>query len=280
MITQSAPLFFLVGCSRSGTTLLQSLLATHPQIASFPETKFFHVLLPSPYERRRYAFNLASRQLNSRLAVFFGDELGRPDLIRRIPKVPLMSHCTHQFIKILRELAAEQNKSIILEKTPDHIYRIESIEKFLPSASFIHLIRNGTDVVASLYEVTHQYPKPWGGVRDIDTCIDNWLSAIRATQKYQNQPNHLIVRYENLVSQAETVLRKICNFLNVEFDVNMIENYAEMAHYVSLDREGRSVNCDGINYRPSNKFFKIFNEEQQAYIMDKLSVVNLEELNW
>ena len=36
---------FLVGCPRSGTTLLQSMLHAHPSIYSLPETKFFHVLI-------------------------------------------------------------------------------------------------------------------------------------------------------------------------------------------------------------------------------------------
>ncbi|MEM9163612.1 MAG: sulfotransferase, partial [Cyanobacteria bacterium P01_F01_bin.4] len=48
--------FFVVGCSRSGTTLLQSLLASHPEIISFPESKFFVDLVWMPEERsRRYA---------------------------------------------------------------------------------------------------------------------------------------------------------------------------------------------------------------------------------
>jgi hypothetical protein len=35
---------FLVGAPRSGTTILQSLLAAHPEVISFPESKFFHYL--------------------------------------------------------------------------------------------------------------------------------------------------------------------------------------------------------------------------------------------
>ena len=46
---------FLVGCPRSGTTLLQSLIASHPQVYSLPETNFFRLLLHSEEFPRRCA---------------------------------------------------------------------------------------------------------------------------------------------------------------------------------------------------------------------------------
>ncbi len=270
MRTQPPSLFFLVGCSRSGTTLLQSLLATHPQILSFPETKFFHCLLPSPYERRRYALNLASRRLTSRLEVFFRDELARPELIRRIPKIPLMGYCTHKFIKILTDLAAEQNKNIILEKTPDHIYRIEYIEKFLPDAKFIHLVRNGADVVASLYEVTHRYPQYWAGARDIDVCIQNWIQAIEISQKYMNCPNHTVIRYEKLIESPQKSLENICQFMGINFDQSMIDDYMKAAEKLKSDKQGRSVITQGIHKKKLEKFNRVFDAQQRKYILERL----------
>ena len=64
---------FLVGAPRSGTTILQSLLAAHPKITSFPETKFFQYL---------WSDRLKSK-LPDRLYEFFYDEIARPDLYDR-----------------------------------------------------------------------------------------------------------------------------------------------------------------------------------------------------
>lgn len=271
-------LAFLVGCPRSGTTLLQSLIATHSRIASFPETQFFHYLLLREKKRRLLTFMFVASRLRPRLETFFRDELCRPELIDKLPQTPFSIVYTQKFFQILKELAIEQGGTVLLEKTPDHIYTIQYIEKFLPKAKFIHLVRNGADVIASLYEVTHKYPKPWGGARSIDMCIDNWLVAIQTTKKYVNKPNHLIVRYEKLVQDPQEVLENICKFLQIEFDSNMINNYAHQAAYVSFNKQGRSVDCTGIRVSKTRKFTQIFNSEQQEYILKKISAINLDEL--
>ena len=68
---QTAPKqrIFLVGCPRSGTTLLQSLLAAHPDITSFPESHFFRHLI----DNRRWlhrTFGIASKRARTRKIKF------------------------------------------------------------------------------------------------------------------------------------------------------------------------------------------------------------------
>ncbi|MGL5084038.1 MAG: sulfotransferase family protein [Microcoleaceae cyanobacterium] len=268
---------FLVGCSRSGTTLLQSLLAAHPEIASFPESQFFHHLLPSQYERRRYTLGLVSGRLRPRLEIFFNDEMGRPELMNDLPQIGFLGYYTRKFMGVLKRLAQEQGKSILLEKTPDHIYYIESIEKFVPNARFIHLIRNGADVIASLYEVTHKYPKPWGGARSIDVCIQDWLRAITASKKYLPGSNHIGVCYEQLVQEPELVLKKLCKFIGIEFSDQMLLNYRSEGEKLSLDHTGRQVSRD-LKSRNSQKFYEVFTPAEQAYVLEKISQVDLGQI--
>lgn len=277
MRPSSISVFFLVGCSRSGTTWLQSLLAAHPEVGSFPESQFFHYLLPSQYERRRYALGLISGRLRPRLKTFF-DEIGRPELLDCLPQLIFIQHYTRSFIKILKSLAAEQEKTVLLEKTPDHIYYLESIEKFVPEAKFIHLIRNGSDVVASLYEATHRYPQPWGGVRDIDVCINDWMRAIQASHKYVENPNHMMVRYEKLVANPPEILKKLCKFMGIEFNETMLTEYNNAAQKLVLEAAGRTVK-PAIQNCNSKKFYEVFDEQQQQYVLERLSQVNLDGLN-
>ncbi|MGF1491618.1 MAG: sulfotransferase [Microcoleaceae cyanobacterium] len=267
---------FLVGCSRSGTTLLQSLLSAHPEVASFPESQFFHHLIPVIYERRRYALGLISRRLKPRMETFFKDEMNRPELMNSLPRTPFMGNYTRKFMKILKSLAEEQGKTVLLEKTPDHIYYIEYIEKLVPHSRFIHLIRNGADVIASLYEVTNKYPQPWGGARSIDVCIQDWLRAIAASEKYLPQPNHVGIRYEQLLEETETVLKRLCQFMGLEFSDCMVTNYRLEADRL-INSSGRKVESR-LENRNSQKFYQVFTPEEQQYILDKIAGVDLEKL--
>lgn len=268
---------FLLGCPRSGTTLLQSLLAAHPDIASFRESKFFHFILPK-YEPRRRALGIVSRQLRPRLEKYFRDEIERPELLQHLPRIGFMGYYTRKFMAVMYLMTQEQGKQIFLEKTPDHIYQVDLIEKFVPQAKFIHLVRNGADVIASLYAVTHKYPRAWGGAKTIDICIQDWTRAIEATCRHIHQPNHTLVYYEDLVEQPRSVLEQLCHFIGVEFHPTMLQDYRVMGQQLSLEHEGRAISYQGIQSANSGKFYQVFDAAQRDYILKQLSTVNLEEL--
>lgn len=276
-ISQSSQPLFLVGCSRSGTTLLQSLLAAHPDVASFRESKFFHYGIPE-YEPRRLALGLISRRLKPRMEIYFRDELERPELLKNLPQLIFLGYYTRKFMAIMSLLTQEQGKHIFLEKTPDHIYQIEYIEKLIPEARFIHLVRNGVDVVASLYEVTNKYPKPWGGARTIDRCLEDWKRAVEETRRHIHKPNHHLVKYEVLVKNPRPVLENLCQFIGIDFSEKMLQNYQVMGKQLSLEHEGRAVNHRGIQNANSQKFYQVFDQGQQQYILEQLATVNLEGL--
>jgi hypothetical protein len=260
---------FLVGCPRSGTTLLQSLLSAHPQIASFPESKFFQCLLPAENSRRR-KLGIISHQLKPWLATYFKNDIKRPEMLRYLPKFPLRRLYTQQFFKILLMLATEQGKNIVLEKTPQHIFYLDPITDSFPHAKIIHLIRKGEDVVASLYEATHQSPQYWDGIWEIDKCIDWWNRAVYMSQQYADHPNHILVSYEQLLETPEIFLQDLCTFLKIGYDTEMIKNYGKASQSLILAAGGRTVNPTQIQSSNSDKFHKIFTEKQQSYIFSHL----------
>ncbi len=264
--------FFLVGCPRSGTTYLQSLLAAHPEIISLPETKFFHYLLPNNEPKRRI-FGMASRRLRLRLVTLFEKEMNRPDLLQYLPKNILFTwQYTRKFIQIMNLLAEEQGKNIWLEKTPEHLRHIDYIEKTIPRAKFIHIQRNGVDVIASLYEVSNQNPKFWYGGFDIEHCIDRWLEAVNITQQHIHKQNHTLVKYEKLVEDTPTVLEELCKFMGVEFDEKMLTDYQAAAKSLVREQSGRIINQGRVNTK-SEKFYQVFNQSQQEYILSRLADV-------
>ncbi|MGK7877104.1 MAG: sulfotransferase [Xenococcaceae cyanobacterium] len=267
---------FLVGCPRSGTTLLQSLLTAHPKIASFPESKFFQYLVPE-YEPRRRSLGVASRRLRPMLEQFF-EEIGYPEMKQHLPNMPqFLGQYTRKFIKILDRIAQKQGKSIWVEKTPEHLEYIEYIEKFVPEALIIHIIRNGSDVVASLYEMGQKYSSTWD-VLEIDSCIDKWIKFIEISRSYLHKPHHTMVRYEQLVEDPQPVLMKVCEFIGVEFNESMLQDYRVVAKQLIRDREKwKALVSEPIQNNNSYKFYKLFDEAQQQYILERLSGVNLDE---
>ena len=266
--------FFLVGCARSGTTLLQSLLASHPEIASFPESEFFNHLF-SHSEPRRNKLGLLSRRAKPKLLNFL-KEIGQED-----PSIPpyllFPNQLTAYFTKTLDSLTAQDNKRIWIEKTPTHLYHLDYIEKRIPNAQFIHIIREGKDVVASLYDVRKKYPKQWANEpASIELSVDRWLIDTAISLQYTNSSNHVLVSYERLVENPQLVLSQLCEFIGIAFNEHMLNQYTSTAQQVSLDREPWKAGvATPICNANSTKFYSLFDEQQQAYILERTASIDL-----
>ena len=199
---------FLVGCPRSGTTLLQSLLAAHSQILSFPETHFFsRVLSPRPLLRK---LGLASPHARTRFRRVL-ETIGHPDTPTNLPRFTISRHYyCRAFVAVLDALTRSQNKQAWLEKTPRHLHHVDEIGARVPGAKFIHLVRKGEDVIASLYEVVNAYPEIWTTMRagDLNSCIARWIESIERSKPYLAAPDHAMVRYEQLIEAPHDAVHR------------------------------------------------------------------------
>ncbi|MBT9311508.1 sulfotransferase family protein [Leptothoe kymatousa] len=278
--TISSSPIFVVGCARSGTTLLQSLLASHPEIASFPESKFFVDLVRMPEERsRRYQWGIVAPQLRSTLEAFL-DEVEHPELKRQLPRLPLINLYVQSFKAIFAKLTQLQGKSIWLEKTPEHLHRLKYIEHYLPGAKIIHIVRSGTDVVASLYDTAQRYPEHWGTTfKTVDSCIQRWTDDIAITQRHLHKPNHTLVSYEQLVDNPTAEVKRLCQFVGVSFDAHMVDNYRNTSNQLVRSREAwKATNNRAIQNTNSQKFLSVFTPEQQAHIRQAVAQVDVPTL--
>lgn len=257
---------FLVGAPRSGTTILQSLLAAHPEIISFPESKFFHYLL----------YDKFAGKLPSRMEAFFKDEIKRPELLENFDDSQTVETKTAWFVGILDSLATEQNKSIWLEKTPEHMYFIEDIERLLPDAKFIHILRNGMDTIASMYEATRNFSHLWGAGWDLNHCIGRWEHAMLTSHKYVEKSNHIFIRYEDILDNTTKLLGKICNFLGIEYEGEMLLNYKEKASRLSLNLPWHQGIERDIKSNKVHKYKEILNSYEIRYVLDNIQRVNKE----
>lgn len=271
---------FIVGCPRSGTTLLQSLLAAHPQIASFPESHFFESLEPTQAWLRHLGLGLSSgNRARFRLNKFF-QLIGQESQIKSLPKRAFLARqYTQVFVQVLDELTQQQGKNFWIEKTPGHLRHLSLIEKLVPQAKFLHIIRSGRDNIASLYEVTQKHAQ-WGGPRNIDEAINRWIEDINITDSYLDKPDHSLVQYEDLVANTESVLQEVCRFLTVPFDPVMMQDYGKAAKQViRQDEAWKQSVSDPIKSANGKKFYQLFTPEQQTDILAKIAPINLEILH-
>jgi hypothetical protein len=190
---------FVVGSPRSGTTLVQSVLASHPRVWSLPETHFFLRAVPSG---RRRVPGLASAEAGPALRdVARLAHAAAPAL----PRVPTIGRYARAFVRILDEAAVRAGCDAWVEKTPDHAHRIAAIERHVPGARFVHVVRNGADVVASVVAVSAQHPELWGGPRSVAQAAANWAADVAITARYARRPNHTVVRYERLIEHGASL---------------------------------------------------------------------------
>lgn len=214
--------FFVMGCPRSGTTLLQLMLHAHPRLAVPPETRF---LLPAYSSRLRFgdlrredSRRELARWIVARKATRFYDlGLDADATIERIATgPPTLGSGLHA---VYQGYAARFDKPRWGEKRPAYIRYIGVLRRLFPDAQFVHLVRDGRDCVASLLEMSW-WPH---GVRH---AVATWAQAIdhgrRAARSLPAGTYHEL-RYESLVSDPEPELRALCAFLGEEYDPAMAE---------------------------------------------------------
>ena len=108
------------------------------------------------------------------------------------------------------------------EKTPAYVRSMNKIEKALPEARFIHVIRDGRDVALSRWKRTlgDKDPAPAAQVGE------GWARRIRRAQRQGKKVGHYMeLRYEDLVTDTEPNLRAIAEFIELEWDPCMLTYY-------------------------------------------------------
>ena len=261
---------FLVGAARSGTTLLQSLLSAHSQIYSFPETHFFSKTIPM---RRSKQQLWRFKKKNVNLVKQFMEETKTADsetLLATInPRTVILKDWIGSLLKILDEITLQKGYSIWLEKTPSHLRYVNLLEKTDPDINYIHIIRQGEDVIASLYEVTRKHSDKWGGERTLDNCIGRWKRDFIISSKYLGKTNHSFVLYEEFVKNPESIIKHLCEKLQLPFEERMLEEYKdEASKIISKDEEWKENVSKEIGKR--SKFNMIFSKEEQEYVKSKI----------
>lgn len=260
---------FIVGCSRSGTTVLQVAVASHSRMASFPET-FFFLRLPGRLGRPGVWLGLPSERARPALEEAF-DRLGIADSDRPRPDAWGVRPYIDTYLEVLDATAQEAGADMWVEKTPQHIYRLGSILRYVPQAHIIHMIRDGRDVVASTCDRARTYPDRFDSrQQEPPFAIGRWNRALRTARTYLGAPGHTFVVYENFVQHPERALRRICRDLGIDFEPQMVEGDEDAAASVIPDGKDWLSGAKGPPKQQASKFDRLFSPSEQADIEDRL----------
>lgn len=223
---------FIVGCPRSGTTLLQRMLDAHPEVAIAPETHFMQYF----WNHRSSFGNLQEDEnfrhlLNQLIAIPEFGEMGINT--NQFVEIAWQKERTYQslFEQLLQEFKTIKNVSVVGEKTPNHILFLTPLKEFFPKARFINIIRDPRGVVNSWRSV------PWSSgkiTQDAQRWRGHVVQALNCPQSLQS--SLFTIFYETLLREPEKKLRSICHFLELEYSPIML-NYYQNSGDINLERE-------------------------------------------
>ena len=240
-----APIVFLFGCGRSGTTVLGRVFSRHPHV--------FHLREPG------YLWAAIDRETD--FTNFYDRVQGRclMDAAHAGPQARV------RFARLMLSPLRRSGKELLFEKTPINALRIGYLEALAPDARFMHIVRDGVDVCRSIDRIatanTYRIAgKPthnqWWGLDDIkwDALARDgvaagyyedqvgelhshlakgayeWLVTQREVDRWRDALGDRLfeLRYSDLTADPRAVLGEMCAFLGLDAPPAWLDAAAEI----------------------------------------------------
>jgi hypothetical protein len=222
--------FFVIGASRSGTTLLRLMLNEHPALHVPRESWFLIDLmdkLPLEYPLSRDQIRLAFEIITTHWR-WIGWDVEDSCLWDRLASLhePLLRDLIDAVFNLSSERSGKYSWG---DKTPEYIRHIDRLHTVFPEAKFVHIIRDGRDVTLSLT----RYDYRMGELSENAKYWAEWVAAGIESGRRLPEDLYLEIAYEDLVVNAEPTLRKLCQFLTVPYDHRMLGFYRNAGRNVA-----------------------------------------------
>ena len=274
MPSQAAP-FFIVGNDRSGTTMLR-LILDRGSVAIPPESMFL-----VDFEPVRRAGGLDDHEAAQAFLqrVWDHPRVRLWGIAEDPPEVPRgLSHADAYRFAVeapFHAYARANGKERWADKTPLYLRHVDELAAVWPEARFVVLVRDGRDVALSLLGVPFGPNNVWAAARFWARGID-----LGADAEKRLGDRVLTVRYEDLVTDPATQVERLCAFLGLEFDPDMLAIERTDASKVLKDQAGWFTNVwAGINQSAVGKWRKEMSPRQQS-VFDQVAGPQLERMGY
>ena len=273
----NAPVF-IIGCPRSGTTVLYHMLLSSGNFAVYrTESNVYSVLRPrfGDFSSRKNREVLMDAWLRSKLFKVSG--LDADDIRRKI-----MEECRSEgdFLKItMSEIAKKQGVRRWAESTPDHSLYIQRIKRQIPDALFIHIIRDGRDVALSYAKQGWSAPLPWDRGEDVAVAglYWKWIVQQGRAKGLQLGGDYREIFFEDLVRKPVETLTGLGEFIQHDLDWEKIQRVG----VGSVSRPNSSFEGDSqsAEFEPVSRWKKKMSADRLAWL-ETLIGDYLEELGY
>lgn len=221
MLKAKSPVF-VVGSARSGTSLVYSILLATNKFALYPAETLLLRTCADKYGKLSHSANYKR---------FINDWLSSKQFIRsgldRNQFIADASRHNSSYLDFLdffmTSVAEKQGKACWAENTPNHVLEITNIAEYFPQARFIHVIRDGRAVAASLNKLG------WVSCKHPDLRLMSaglhWQTQVITGRRQGRKIGHryMELQYEELVCQPENALRKLSEFIGVCIDMQKLQ---------------------------------------------------------
>lgn len=215
---------FIVGCGRSGTTLLRLMLHRHSQLYIAKESYFIPEMYPSWHvgmsdeEIDEFARRIMTYpQPPEQAAVdFLGWNL---DGLRAYFKQMRNAHYSEVVTGLYTNGMKKESKIFWGDKTPRYIINLPLLYKLFPQAKFVHLIRDGRDVTLSYYKCG------WGPMNILEGAR-LWSKRVNAGRSFHSahpDASYYEMKFEDLLEAPAAALSKLCDFIGIGYEEAMLD---------------------------------------------------------
>ena len=245
---------FIVGSSRSGTTMLSRILGNHSKIFTFRELHFFSRLCDSSLsselsneESQRLLAKLLCVQKNG---IFYQNKYKNfyNEAAKLLLKDPI-KNAVELYSLFLNKITKLRSHEIACEQTPNNMYYAQEILDYFPNAKIINMVRDQRDVLLSQ---KNKWKRKFLGASKIPlseairsyvnyhpiTTAKIWDSSLSHTVKYMDDPRFKVVKFEELIKDPELVVNEICSFLRIDYEDQMLE-VPVVGSSTTVDRKDR-----------------------------------------
>ncbi len=255
-IERSTAPVFVLGCPRSGTTLLYDMLLSAGGFAVYlAESNVFNVLA------LRFGDLNVQRNRERLLQAWLGSKLFRAsglDAQTIGKKLEEQCRSAADFLSIvMNEIAQRQGMHRWAENSPESLLHVPLIKKSIPRALIIHMIRDGRAVAMSLERLRYLRPFPWERRQSLMAAGVYWEWMVQKGRNYGHlcEPDYIEIRFEDLIASPKETLNRIGAFIDQKLDHERILQVA----YGSVAKPNTSFTNEGVgNFDPVARWLKSF----------------------
>jgi omega-hydroxy-beta-dihydromenaquinone-9 sulfotransferase len=289
-------IIFIIGNSRSGTTMLSRILNNHEQITSFNELHFFNDIVKKPLLDKitlTSAIDIANK-LQNRIDNDVWSKINNSEYTSLSKKVigdidEDMLNSFTVFDAVMNYQRKINKTRYVLEQTPKNILYYEEIIKVYPNAKFVHIIRDPRAVLASQKNRWKKYQRKADNVPLYNilrtfinyhpfTTLKVWKLVFKKGVTLRNfKNNYYEIKFENLILNHEVELTKLLKYLELDYQSNL-NNVPQ----VGSSNLNHKKNKFGLNSAVINSWILILSKAEKyisaRYVNSEVKILGYQDL--